>query len=36
LRISGGVIPGGIWRSTVCEAEVICAVAVRMSVPGWK
>ena len=27
---------GGIWRITVCEIAVTCAVAVRMSVLGWK
>ena len=32
--ISGGVVPGGIWRNTVCEIEVTWAVAVRMSLPG--
>ena len=34
--IVGGVMPGGICFTTVCEIEVTCAVAVRMSVPGWK
>ena len=29
-------MPGGICFSTVCEIEVTCAVAVRMSTPGWK
>ena len=32
----GGLVPGGIWRSNVCEIDVTCAVAVRMSAPGWK
>jgi hypothetical protein len=36
LRISGGVCPGGIWRSCVCTAAVICAFAMRISTPGWK
>ncbi len=29
-------MPGGICFSTVCEADVTCAVAVRMSTPGRK
>ncbi|MCY1170570.1 hypothetical protein D9M73_106480 [compost metagenome] len=29
-------MPGGICLSTVCEAAVTCAEAVRMSTPGWK
>ena len=29
-------MPGGICFSTVWEMEVTWAVAVRMSVPGWK
>jgi hypothetical protein len=29
-------MPGGNWRSTVCDTDVTCAVAVRMSAPGWK
>ena len=28
MRISGGVMPGGICLSTVWESEVTCAVAV--------
>ncbi len=36
MRISGGVMPGGICFSTVCDSEVTWAVAVRMSTPGWK
>ena len=36
MRISGGVMPGGICLSTVCDSEVTWAVAVRMSTPGWK
>ena len=32
----GGLTPGGSWRSTAPETAVTCAVAVRMSVPGWK
>ena len=36
MRIRGGVMPGGICFSTVCEIDVTCAVAVRMSTPGWK
>ena len=36
FRISGGVMLGGICFSTVCEIAVTCALAVRMSVPGWK
>ena len=34
--ISGGVMPGGNCRSTVCEMAVTCAVAASMRVPGWK
>ena len=29
-------MPGGICLSTVCEMEVICAVAVRISTSGRK
>ncbi|OIQ76633.1 hypothetical protein GALL_416820 [mine drainage metagenome] len=29
-------MPGGICFNTVCEIEVTCAVAVRMSTFGWK
>ena len=29
-------MPGGICFSTVWETEVTCAVAVRISTPGWK
>ncbi len=29
-------MPAGIALSTVCEIEVTCAVAVRMSTLGWK
>ena len=32
--INGGVEPGGKLRNTVCETDVTCEVAVRMSVPG--
>ena len=36
FRISGGVMLGGICFSTVWAIAVTCALAVRMSVPGWK
>ncbi len=34
--MNGGVVPGGICRSTVCEMAVTCAVAASMLAPGWK
>ena len=34
--MSGGTEPGGICLSKVCEMAVTCALAVRMSAPGWK
>ena len=34
--MSGGVVLGGICLSCVCEIAVICALASRMSAPGWK
>ena len=36
LMISGGVMPGGIWRSTVCSIAVTCAIAVWILALGWK
>jgi len=32
--ISGGVVPGGICLTIVCETAVTCALAVRMSAFG--
>ena len=34
--ISGGRVPGGIWRMAVWETEVTWAVARRISTLGWK
>ncbi len=36
LMISGGPIPGGYWRSTVCEIAVIWALAVSSRAFGWR
>src|SRR5471032_1348515 len=36
LMISGGVMPGGNWRSCVCSMAVTCAIAVWMLALGWK
>src|SRR3954470_20866681 len=35
-RISGGVVPGGNVRRSVCEMAVICAIDVPICAPGWK
>ncbi len=35
-RIPGGVVPFGIWLSTVWEDAVTWDCAADMSVPGWK
>ena len=32
----GGVMPGGIARSDVLDEAAICAIALPISVPGWK
>ena len=32
----GGVTPGGIARNAVWQEDVICAIALPMSIPGWK
>ena len=34
--ISGGVAPGGICLSSVCEIAVTCALAVAILTVGWK
>ena len=34
--MSGGVVPGGSGRSSVCEIAVTCATAASMLAPGWK
>src|ERR1700733_8226037 len=34
--ISGGVAPGGICLSNVCEIAVTCAFAVAILTDGWK
>ncbi len=36
LITSGGVMPGGSWRSCACETDTICASAVWMLAVGWK
>ena len=36
LMISGGVMPGGSWRTCVCIAATTCAIAVWMLAVGWK
>ena len=36
LVMSGGLMPGGIWRMAVCETAVTCAVAASMLAPGWR
>jgi hypothetical protein len=36
LMTSGGVTPGGNWRSIVCSIAVTCAIAVWMFAFGWK
>jgi hypothetical protein len=36
LMISGGVVPGGSWRTCVCEIATTCASAVWMFAFGWK
>ena len=33
---SGGVVPGGSWRSSVCETAVTWATARSIRAPGWK
>ena len=35
-RISGGVVPAGIVRSSVCDTAVICAMAASILAFGWK
>jgi hypothetical protein len=32
----GGVAPGGICLTAVCEIAVTCAVAASIAAPGWK
>ena len=36
LMISGGVMPGGSWRTCGCTAATTCASAVWMFAPCWK
>jgi hypothetical protein len=36
LMTSGGVIPGGNWRTCVCTEATVCAIAVWMLAVGWK
>ena len=36
LMISGGVMPGGSWRSWVCSIATTWAIAVWMLAVGWK
>jgi len=36
LITSGGVMPGGIWRTIACTEEVTWASAVWMLASGWK
>ena len=36
LMISGGVMPGGSWRSCVCSIATTWAIAVWMFAVGWK
>ncbi len=36
LMISGGVMPGGSWRTCVCSTATTCAIAVWMLASGWK
>ena len=36
LMTSGGVMPGGSWRSCVCSIAAIWAIAVWMLAVGWK
>ena len=36
LITSGGVMPGGSWRTCVCSAATTCAIAVWMLAFGWK
>ena len=36
LMTSGGVMPGGNWRTCVCSAATTCAIAVWMLAVGWK
>ena len=35
-RMSGGVMPGGSGRSSVCEIALICATPASTFAPGWK
>ena len=36
LMMSGGVMPGGSWRTCGCIAATTCAMAVWMLAVGWK
>src|SRR4051812_27712867 len=36
LITSGGVMPGGNWRTCTCTPATTCAMAVWMLAPGWK
>ena len=36
LMMSGGVMPGGSWRSCACMMDTTCAMAVGMFAVGWK
>jgi hypothetical protein len=36
LMTSGGVMPGGSWRSWACSIATTCAIAVWMFAVGWK
>ena len=36
LITSGGVMPGGSWRTCVCTAATVCAIADWMFAFGWK
>ena len=36
LITSGGVMPGGSWRTCVCSDATTCAIAVWMFAVGWK
>ena len=34
--ISGGTVPGGIWRTALCATAVVCAIVRSMLAPGWR
>lgn len=35
-RMMGGMMPGGMRRTMVCDAAVICAIAALTSAPGCR